>query len=535
MTVSSPSLRHSAAEPRATATGDSTRLGECVAKLTAHLVTHIDDRGAVQEACGSRVLESALMLALLRQEGIYPGVQESLAQFLQSRREDRALTALERLLADVCLSGLPSQVEAAALLGGFEHFTAARKRLMFHTYLMVLGATPPDETVDLSAVEYHGHASWVGVTLSAVKILHAYGRGRPDLASEQDRQFLISQVEDGSRREVWEGHLSAHLLALHAVTRFLPGSRLVREDIDRILQHRNLDGGLPFITDMTVWLTALAGLALTRVDADPALLRRMGDYVAIHQAPDGGWSYTESVTQTDVDDTSCSAEFLSALDPSRYADELNRAGQYLTHIANDDGGFPTYRRGHASEATMTANAVSALAPDWDRHAALLEPAVDFLLQAQKPDGTFERSWSRADAYAISRVLHALSLAPQRHLARFQTAISQVSTLALRYLEGTQNPDGGWGHRSGDPSDPISTAHALIASLPSGNAPWRLSGVRYLMDQQDPDGGFTSIPDQAAPRPIPYNFPVLADIFVLKALGNPLHLHSQGTSPTEHTS
>ncbi|MDF2273460.1 terpene cyclase/mutase family protein [Streptomyces coacervatus] len=498
-------------------------------------MTHIDDRGAVQEACGSRVLESALMLALLRRERIYPGTRKSLARFLQSQREDRALTALERQLADICLSDRPPQVEVEALLGGFEHFTAARKRLMFDTYLMVLGATPPDEKVNLSAVEYHGHASWVGVTLSAVKILHAYGRGRPDLLREQDREFLTSQVEDGSRREVWEGHLSAHLLALHAVNRFLPGSRLVREDIDRILQHRNPDGGLPFITDMTVWLTALAGLALTRVDTDPALLRRMGDYLAIHQAPDGGWSYTESVTQTDVDDTSCSAEFLSALDPSRYADELNRAGRYLTHIANEDGGFPTYRRGHASEITMTANAISALAPDWDRHAALLEPAVAFLLRTQKPDGTFERSWSRADAYAISRALHALSLAPHRHVARFRTGISQVSTLALRYLEGAQNPDGGWGHRSGDPSDPISTAHALTASLPSGSAPWRLSGVRYLMDQQEPDGGFTSVPDQAAPRPIPYDFPVLADIFVLKALGNTHHLLSQGAHPTERTS
>ncbi|MEV3855310.1 prenyltransferase/squalene oxidase repeat-containing protein [Streptomyces sp. NPDC050095] len=498
-------------------------------------MTHIDDRGAVQEACGSRVLESALMLALLHRERIYPGTQESLACFLRSHREDRALTALERQLADICLSDRPPQVEVEALLGGFEHFTAARKRLMFNTYLMVLGATPPEEKVDLSAVGYHGHASWVGVTLSAVKILNAYGRGRPDLVSEQDREFLISQVEDGSRREVWEGHLSAHLLALHAVTRFLPGSRLVREDIDRILQHRNPDGGLPFITDMNVWLTALAGLALTRVDADPALLRRMGDYLAIHQAPDGGWSYTESVAQTDVDDTSCSAEFLSALDQSRYADELNRAGQYLTRIANQDGGFPTYRREHASEATMTANAISALAPDWDRHTPLLEPAVVFLLQAQKPDGTFERSWSSADAYAISRVLHALSRVPHRNLPRFHTGISQASTLALRYLESAQNPDGGWGHSTGDPSDPISTAHALTASLSSGNAPWRLSGLCYLMNQQDPDGGFTSIPDQAAPRPIPYDFPVLADIFVLNALGSTHHLLSQGAHPRERTS
>lgn len=497
---------------------DRAALGACVARLTDHLASAVDDRGAVQDRCGSRILESVLMLALLRKERIYPDTQKTLTRFVRTRRAQSTLIELEKHLADASLSDPPHPADTAGLLAGFNHFTAARKRLMFTTYLAILGTARHDETVDPATIDYQGHASWVGMTLCAVKVLNAYGRGTPDLVGDEDRAFLTSQVTNGSRREVWEGHLSAYLLTLLAISEFAPGSRLVREGIDRTLRHRNRDGGLPFITDMTIFLTALAGSALRQAHADPALVRRMGEYVAVHQAPDGGWPYTEGITQTDVDDTSCSAEFLRAADSSRWANELHQAGIYLASLANPDGGFPTYRRGHASEATMTANAIKALAPEWKRY-PFLTPAVSFLIRAQKPDGTFECSWSNSETYAISRVLHALSLAT----ADQQERISPTRVRARKYLEGTQNPDGGWGHHPGASSDPISTAHALTACVLLGTPRWGAKALRYLLDRQETDGGYTSVPDQAAPRPIPYNFPVLADIFTLNALGHIRHL------------
>jgi hypothetical protein len=36
-------------------------------------------------------------------------------------------------------------------------------------------------------------------------------------------------------------------------------------------------------------------------------------------------------------------------------------------------------------------------------------------------------------------------------------------------------------------------------------------------EQDPDGGFTSIPDQVGPRPLPFDYPILTDIQTLTAL------------------
>lgn len=328
-------------------------------ELRAYLAAQVDESGAIREHCGSRILETTLMVVLLRRENLYPEVQQGLMRFLRARRDSQDLIPLERALANACLGDRPGDQDVTALLDGFDHFTAGRKRLMFGTYLALLGLIPYDTSVDPSTVRYDGFASWVGLTMCAVKILNAYGQGRPQAATDQDRSFLIKQLTTGSDREVWEGHVAAHLMALIAVHDYLPGSSLIRTGVDRILAHRNQDGGLPFIVSMTVFLTSLAGSALAASGADPALLRRMADYLANRQAPDGGWSYTVGVRQTDVDDTSCCVEFLNAVDPGLYHDVLGRARGFLTAIANNDGGFPTYLRGHTSEVTMTANGVIA--------------------------------------------------------------------------------------------------------------------------------------------------------------------------------
>ncbi|MEV5877313.1 prenyltransferase/squalene oxidase repeat-containing protein [Streptomyces sp. NPDC052101] len=490
---------------------------ERTARLAARVAQSFDDRGAFREACDSRVTESTMMLALLRREDRLPAVRHALERFLAERRRDPLLNPVERHLADISLGTTEGRDGAEELLGDFDHFTAGRKQLALRTYLAVLGAAPyPD--VDVTAIDYHGHATWVELALCAMKILNAHGQGRPDLARDEDREFLLARLGEG-RRDIWEANISAHLMALLAVHEFAPGSQPVRDGIAAILAARNPDGGLPFIPDYTVFFGALAGLALATVDAEPLLLHRIGDYLAEQQADNGSWPFTERVRETDVEGAGAVIEVLRAVDPHRYQAPLARAADYLLAMANSDGGFPTYRQGHSSEVVMTANTVNALAPEWDRHGRVLESAVAFLLDAQKPDGTYERSWSLSEAHAIRRVLHALHRVPEQARPCFADGIAQAYARAGAYLERTQNADGGWGQRPGDDSDPISTAHTLSAAAVLGTPNWSGGGLHYLLRQQRPDGGFTSIPDQVAPRPIPYNFPGMADLYVLTALGD----------------
>ncbi|MFD9633751.1 terpene synthase family protein [Streptomyces violascens] len=486
-------------------------------RLRAQVAGCCDDRGAFEDVCASRVLESSMMLTLLRQTRRYPAVQSSLVGFLAVRQADLGLGLLERRIAEASLGLTGPDTASQGLLGDFDHFTAGRKQMMLGTYLAVLGAAAYPE-LDISSLDHRGHASWVELALCSVKVLNAYGRGRPDLISDEDRAYLLERLRS-ARREIWEGNIGAHLLALLAVHAFAPDSQLIGDGIDAVLAVRNPDAGVPFIPDYTAFLGSVAALALAKSGAERLLLTRIGDYLCLQQNEDDGWPFTERVQQTDVEGTGAVVEFLTAVDPERYGEAIDRGRRYIAAMANADGGFPTYLRGHPTEVVMTANAVLALAPEWDRYAPVLLPAVQYLLRAQKPDGTFERSWSLSEAHAIRRVMHALRCVPEEARSGLDGALDRAAALADGYLSDSQNPDGGWGQQAGDESDPISTAHSLGAGAALGTPPWCRRGTDYLLRHQRPDGGFSSKPDQVAPRPIPYDFPHLADIFVLNALGD----------------
>ncbi|KUN15357.1 hypothetical protein AQJ11_43230 [Streptomyces corchorusii] len=306
-------------------------------------------------------------------------------------------------------------------------------------------------------LDYRGQATWGELTGCAMKILAARSLGQEP--APQDRRFLTHRLK-ASRREVWEGNVGAHTLAL----------------------------------------------------------------LALPQNPDGGWAFTDRVTQGDTESTGAVLEALHAIDPTRYAPALNRGRAHLATLAGGDGGFPTYLPGQPSEAVMTANAICALAPDPARYTPLLRRATLHLLEAQQPDGTFERSWSLAQAHALRRATAALTCLPPPITAVLTERIQQALHRADTYLSSAQNPDGGgFGHQAGDASDVSSTAHALSAGTSLNRPVWSSKALAYLLAHQQADGGFTSRPEQVAPRPIPYAHPSHASVFALTALGE----HHQG--------
>ncbi|MEU3862498.1 hypothetical protein AB0F03_35070 [Streptomyces sp. NPDC028722] len=132
-----------------------------------------------------------------------------------------------------------------------------------------------------------------------MKILAAHDLGHEP--AQEDSRFLSSRLAAG-RREVWEGNVGAHTLALLALHHTDPDSLLITAGIDALLGVRNPDGGLPFMRDHTHFLSAVAALALARcaLPEHRELVRNIGDYLAAHQNPDGGWAYTERVAQCDA-------------------------------------------------------------------------------------------------------------------------------------------------------------------------------------------------------------------------------------------
>jgi prenyltransferase beta subunit len=282
------------------------------------------------------------------------------------------------------------------------------------------------------------------------------------------------------------------------------------------------DGGVTFCDNLNLWTTSLASLALLKSEAVPeSVLHRVADYVVSHQHESGGWAFSEHVAQTDTDTSAQCAQMLIQLNPERYAGPIARAHDYFLRLQRPDGGYPTYELAGDSETTMSANIALVQALSLDRRPALrgpIERALGFIRASQKPDGTFERSWSLCETYSMFRVNLALNgcrgLADARELGETQRR-------SLEYLLGNQHHDGGWGQTSSKASDALSTSYALLslALLRRQVSPERIGmALRFLLSRQDEDTGeFISIPDVVGPRPIVFNIPLLSTIFPVMAL------------------
>src|SRR5262249_17989737 len=144
--------------------------------------------GTLDGRCSSRVLESTLLLALLRKSGQHPYAQDALARHLRASRGSPAADPFDRALAAAATGpDLAGRAIPLRFLDGFDHFTASRKQFMFRTALAAAGLGPYDQDVEPAAVRYLGFASWVELSLCVLKILHATGVGNNGAITAADR------------------------------------------------------------------------------------------------------------------------------------------------------------------------------------------------------------------------------------------------------------------------------------------------------------------------------------------------------------
>ena len=434
------------------------------------------------------------MLTLLKRQGVLPQAQAQLDIYLQAAPRHGPF---DGLVARAATGRTPSAAEAGTFLASFSHATGARKQLLLQSILRLLGCeVPPTGTVP----DYRGQAIWTSLVLRAIGMVEAAGT-----ADGETGLGYLTGVLAERRGQVFEGNALAHLVALHCLHQVDPGHPAIGDGIAALEAIRAPGGGMPFNTGQEIFVTALAALCLARAGAEGYLLERMGDFLVGAQLPDGGWGYAILASQSDVDTTSRCLETLRVIGASRYREALDRGERYLLTMVGADGSFPTYVRGHEGTVDMTAGAILALGP---RLGERLTASAGFIASKQHQDGTFPTSWTISVASVASRAIDALE-ASGLHSHSVQRAVSS--------LAGSQNADGGFGQRPGMPSDVLSTAQAVQAL--TGRAPGRvvLNALNYLSERQHSDGSFTSVPDQFGPRPIPYDFPVLATVQALFAL------------------
>ncbi|WP_121714539.1 prenyltransferase/squalene oxidase repeat-containing protein [Streptomyces sp. E5N91] len=483
-------------------------------RLLVHVLNRVGADGAVRDACRSRVLESALALALMDRCGsAHHDARARIVSYLERHQNGEDL--IDTTVAAAALGRVTRQPARRqtldAIVSRVPDFTGSRKRALAQAIFTMLGvAVDQADPGDIAphAVDVKALHPWAAVQTAAVNAILGRVAGRRR-AGWEDVTRLASTQRPG---RVWEGNLLIHLSVLHALVDVPGMESVVDAGLNTALRHQREDGGLPFVTDTDTWSTVLVGLALSSADAPREVTHRIAQHLVHVQHANGGWSYTDHAQLPDTDCTTVAVEFLHQLDPVAYRDPIDRALDALVAVRGADGGFPTYGAGTPSEACMTAAAINALSTRV-RHRHLIQPALRFLADRQMRDGSFPPGWSSSRLHTLFRAYLAT------HHSPISPAVQHMSDRIAGLVQSTQNADGGFGHRDGASSDAISTAYALIILAGQRDPAPAAHATGYLLTQQRPDGSVISIPDMLGPRPFPYHVPVLTDAFTLLALGH----------------
>ena len=288
-------------------------------------------------------------------------------------------------------------------------------------------------------------------------------------------------------------------------------SPVVAHGVEFLVRSRRPDGSWPIDTNLTTWVTTLAvNAGATAVD-DDAKRKQVESWLLAQQyrtvhpytmAAPGGWAWTDLAGGVpDADDTPGALLALAKLKSDNV--EAARLGcEWLLNLQNGDGGIPTFCKGWTglpfdrSSNDLTAHTLRAWAAWRGRFDAKFQAKLDaawdrairFLQRSQMQDGEWLPLWFGNEhlpqgaienaTHGTARVLLCIGLPGCESL---QPELER----AARWLQQSQNADGGWGGGSGTPSSIEETALACealaAASEPADCGESRNRGLDWLCE------------------------------------------------------
>ncbi len=325
------------------------------------------------------------------------------------------------------------------------------------------------------------------------------------------------------------------IIALHLCGYRLDGPELsaALAGVDGFVVHESApDGPIRWLEacQSPVWDTSLALTALldAGLPADHPALNRAGQWLLTQEVtvrgdwavrrpdlPPGGWAFEfANAYYPDIDDTAEAVLVLHRLRRSVLGGDeaIRRAVRWTLGMQCRDGGWAAFDADNTHRAAekvpfsdfgavidppsadVTAHIVEMLAHLSQAGTRACQRAVQWLLDAQEPDGSWFGRWGVNHVYGTGAVVPALIAAGVR-------AEHPAITRAVVWLVAHQNPDGGWGEdirsytthdwRGRGPSTPSQTAWALLALLaadPTASAtPAIEHGIVWLVAHQNPEG------------------------------------------------
>ncbi len=413
-------------------------------------------------------------------------------------------------------------------------------------------------------------STWSGRFQALDRVLKAYERHpvrfiRKAALARAERWIVQRQEADGSWGGIqppWVYSLIALRLQGYALEH--PVMRAGTEGLDGFTIEDDAGRRLE-ACQSPVWDTALAVTALADggLPADDPVLRSaarylLGEEISVKgdwsvRRPDlepAGWAFEfANDNYPDIDDT---AEVVMALgrtdEPAAAA--VDRAIAWIEGMQCRDGGWGAFDVDNTQtlcrelpfcdfgelidppSADVTAHVVEMLARLGGSQEAV-DRGVRWLLRAQEDDGSWFGRWGANHVYGTGAVVPGLVAAG---LATDDPAVRQ----AVAWLEGHQNPDGGWGEdlrsyrdyslRGCGPSTASQTAWALLALLAAGErSEATRHGVEFLVAAQSEDGSWDEpwFTGTGFPGDFYINYHLYRLVFPVAALGRYVNGESHG--------
>ena len=232
-----------------------------------------------------------------------------------------------------------------------------------------------------------------------------------------------------------------------------------------LIQTVRSDGAWPIDTNLSGWVTSLAGKVFRGSDEDKMALAQIikrNATTVVHPftgAMAGGWGWSDlSGSVPDGDDTSAALVALHHLTNRTLSVEVENGLRWLMNLQNNDGGMPTFCKGWGklpfdrSTPDITAHAMLAMGLWLPSLQGELRQAVEksydrmlHWLESTVQEGGWVPLWfgdqdandEKAPIYGTATVVDYL----------MQSNITEGRSLAIQqvpFLLDCQNEDGGWG-------------------------------------------------------------------------------------------
>ena len=252
----------------------------------------------------------------------------------------------------------------------------------------------------------------------------------------------------------------------------------------------------------------------------------------------GGWSYFPTVKEiaADIDDL---GQIIKLFIKAGYQNIIKEHCESAIQIAlenkyNKDGGIATWlipnenrtvvqekqvlfnetKWGTGPDVEVTANFMHALhLYDSERYHVYIRDAIDYIIENQHENGYWNSRWYYGTLYGMLVCLRLL-----KDYYEYSTVFLSIE-LSLAYIQLIQNDDGGFGMYKDYPSDPLSTALAIMSLklFPEETDTCIQNAEIYLKNSQN-ENGFWEVVNFIKPKvDEPYKSRTITTAYALQAL------------------